>query len=311
MPAASAEKRARQRANKCLQAKSTAEPAVLTAQAPEIISPPAQSTDSTSVFPTSAPLLVNFETFVNLANLDDILRFCNAAASTQEGRNLKLFWDRAFEAGLDQGRTEERDFRDEMYLRGKAQGIKDAEEAASSAEIDLYRHGIEKGRTEERSEWTSVGHGPHCLIPVAALTDKNMQTDFEPPITATPEPPPLAVPPQITCSPPLVWADDAALLPTQILSSPLPTRDFSDLRSSKQNPFSSLQRRLKNRISRGCQSHRYHFNFNSSYPFHHISSNLKPFQPHSHLNWESDPRLFNLSHALRALGWIRAPQVLS
>jgi hypothetical protein len=168
MPAASAEKRARQRANK-LKPSATI-----------------QSTGSTSIQQTSASppsAFMDFETFVELANLDDIIRFCNTVASTQEGRNLKSLWDRAFEAGLDQGRTEERDFRDEMYCRGKAQGIKEAEEAASRAEIDLYYHGTEKGKTEERSEWTSAGHGPHCFAPTAVLSDEIIQTDSEPSIT--------------------------------------------------------------------------------------------------------------------------------
>jgi len=148
MPAASAEKRACQRANKLLKAKSTAEPAILTAQTPEIMSTPAQSTDSTPILQTATPsssTSIDFETFVELADLEDILQFCDAAASTREGRNLKLLWDRAFKAGLNQGQSEERDFRDEMYLRGKAQGVKEAEEAASNAQIDFYRHGIEKG----------------------------------------------------------------------------------------------------------------------------------------------------------------------
>ena len=64
-----------------------------------------------------------------------------------------------------------------MYLRGKAQGIKEAE----AAEIDVYRHGIEKVRTEEKSEWTSAGHGPHCLTSIAILSDQIVQTQSEPP----------------------------------------------------------------------------------------------------------------------------------
>lgn len=188
MPTAS-EKRARQRANKLLKANSVAEPAVLIVQTPETIPSPSQSESSepTPVLPTSSPPphVIDFETFVELADLDDVIRFCNAVASTQEGRNLKLLWDRAFEAGLNQGRSEERDYRDEVYLQGKAQGIKQAEEAASQAEIDLYRHGVVKGGIEERLKWTSAGHGPHCLTPVAILSDASIQTNSEPSITAT------------------------------------------------------------------------------------------------------------------------------
>jgi hypothetical protein len=342
MPATSAKKCARQRANKLLKVKSVTEPAVLIVQTPEIVPPPSQSPISTPVIQTSPsppPTSIDFETFIELADLDDVLRFCEAVATTQ-GRNLKLLWDRAFEAGLDQGRTEERDFRDEMYRRGKAQGTKEAEEAAKRVEIDLYCHGIEKGRFEENLEWTSAGHGLHCFSPITILSDKSIQTDLEPLVTAcdasiqvevdftdnpviplcvdastqTPEPP-LLVPPQMMNSPPLNWADDTSSLPTQIIPSPPSPRDFSDLRSSKQNPFSSLQHRSKRFIRYSHQSHqshrsRSHFNSNSLYSPHRNSS--KPSQryfhtkTYSHLNWESDPRLSDLSRSLKALGWIRA-----
>src|SRR5882762_8372429 len=265
MPAASAEKRARQRANtgKLLKTKPTAEHAVSTAQTPEIMLPSSQPTDSTPIPQSStspSSTSIDFETFVELADLDDVLQFCDAVASTREGRNLKLLWDRAFEAGLDQGRNEERDLRDEMYLRGKAMGIKEAEEAANRTEIDLYSHGIEKGRTEERSEWASAGHGPHCLTPIAILSDQIVQTESEPTVTATcdasiqvqvdinddleisphvnestqtPEPPPPAVPPQMLNLPPLNWADDSN---KSLPITPLPPllhqpRDLSVLRS--------------------------------------------------------------------------------
>jgi hypothetical protein len=145
MPAASAQK--------CANKLSQIKPTTSTTQTPEILPLSAQATDSTpALHPPALPpsTVVDFETFVELADLSDILQFCDVAASTREGRNLKLFWDRAFEAGLNQGRSEERVYRDEMYLQGKAQGIKQAEEAASQAEIDLYRHGIVKGGIEER-----------------------------------------------------------------------------------------------------------------------------------------------------------------
>ena len=100
MPASSSEKRAHQRANKFKSSASSV-------QTPEIIPLPTQTTDpspapvpQTCSSPPSAS--IDFETFIELDDLDDVLRFCNAVASTQ-GRNLKLLWDRAFEAGLNQG----------------------------------------------------------------------------------------------------------------------------------------------------------------------------------------------------------------
>ena len=118
-------------------------------------------------------------------------------------------------------------------------GIKQTEEAADRAAIDFYHYGIEKGKTEERSDWTSKGHGPHCLSPIAILSDQSIQTDLELPTTATCdistqtlEPPTLTVLPQMMTSPPFDWADEAVPLPTQNLTSPLLPRDFSGLCSS-------------------------------------------------------------------------------
>ena len=108
MPAATAKKHACQHANKLKSSTST------TAQAPKIGS---TSIHQTLTSPPSTS--INFKTFVELANLNNIIQFCDVVASTQEGRNLKLLWDRAFEAGLNQGQTDEWDFRDEMYCQGK------------------------------------------------------------------------------------------------------------------------------------------------------------------------------------------------
>lgn len=338
MPAISAKKCTRQCANKLK--KST--------QILKIRPPSDQTTDSTpALHSTASPpsTIINFETFVELTDLNDIRWFCNAAAS--KGRNLKLLWDCAFEAGLNQGWSEERDVRDEMYLRGKAQGIKEVEEAASCAEIDLYCHRIVKGGIEERSKWTSAGHGLHCFSPIAILSDQIIQTDpvitpadssdsnirsaqlhtmvstqtstsshLDISIQAT-EPPPSPSQPQKMTVVPLNWAEDANSLPIIPLSpSPRQPHDLSVLcSSSSSSPFSSLQHHSK------------HFNHYSHQPYHHYShsrSNFKSFhspyhnllyklsqlQFHtkmsSHLNWDSDPWLLDLSRSLKALGWIHA-----
>ena len=125
---------------------------------------------------------IDFEVFITLTDIDNIIQFCNAAVSMWEGWNLKLLWDCAFEVGLDQGqmkwgsRDEERK---EIYFKRKAKGVKEAEAATRNAEIDLYSLGAEKGRTEEWSEWTSTGHGPHCLEPISVLSNATTQTDLE------------------------------------------------------------------------------------------------------------------------------------
>jgi hypothetical protein len=332
MPAASAQKRARQRANKVSQGESTTSPT----QTPEITSPPAQPSDSIPVLQSSAPpssAAIDFETFIKFCDLDDIHRFFDSVASKPEGRNLKLIWDRAFKEGNNKGWSARRDFSDEMYLRGKEMGIKETEEAADRAAIDFYHHGIEKGKTEERSEWTSKGHGPHCLSPIAILDSQGSQTDPEPPTTListqtstishlktsvqASEPPPSPSQPQKVISKPFNWADDTYSpqiipLPTQNLPSPLLARDFSGLRSSNSNPFSSLQHRSKRSNHYSHHSHGRHSRFNSNSFYSPHYNPLKRSQPHfstktySHLNWEYDPRLSDLSRSLKALGWIRA-----
>jgi hypothetical protein len=214
-----------------------------------------------------------------------------------------------------------------MYLEGKARGRKDAEEAARRVDIDLYSHGIEKGRIEEQLVWTSKGHGLHCFSPIAVLsdqivqtdpeqlplaprtTDSMIQTDSSSSVSVSTQTEPLSEPPipTIVASAHFNWADDTASLPTQNMPSSLPPRDLSGLRSSKSNPFSSLQHRAKRftHHSHQCRRHHSRFNFNSFYSPHHNS--FKPTPPHSHLDWESDPQLSDLSRALKALGWVLAP----
>lgn len=128
-----------------------------------------------------------------------------------------------------------------------------------------------------------------------------------------------------TCLRDFDWSQDAESLPiaTAPPSQPRPLshpvrvvntqpRDLSVLRSPSSSPFSSLQHRSKrfNHYSHQPRRRHSHFNFNSSYSPHYNS--FKRSQPHfhtktySHLNWESDPRLSDLSRSLKALGWIRA-----
>ena len=138
-------------------------------------------------------------------------------------------------------------------------------------------------------------------------------------------PHPSPIPDSIrTTSPPptsLNWADDAASLP--ILPSRPPPRDLSILHSSSAKPFSSLQRRNKRSQAHFSQPFRNHKPFpilrqtfsRHRFPPHRFSStssqsfqylNHTPqFSSTSALNWEDDPRLFELSRALNALGWVR------
>ena len=129
------------------------------------------------------------------------------------------------------------------------------------------------------------------------------------------EPPLLAV--QMTDTTHLDWADDVESLFAQP-PPPHQPRDLSSLPSSSPCPFASLQHWSK---CQGSQSHCQR-PFNSEFPYPHPKYNyctsprypkiqnpkFKPVISHqaSCLKWESDPQLFDLSHSLKALGWIRA-----
>jgi hypothetical protein len=118
------------------------------------------------------------------------------------------------------------------------------------------------------------------------------------------------------------WSDDAASIPViPIFPKNQPSRDLSALRTSNPNPFSSLARRnrrsrfpLENRNISGprppFRPHRAppHLPVSQTTTcrrFIPISTPTTPLPPTMALDWESDPRLSDLSQALKALGWIR------
>jgi len=129
----------------------------------------------------------------------------------------------------------------------------------------------------------------------------------------------------------LDWAEDATslpilpLLPTPSAPRRHPPCDLSGLCSSGLNPFGSLQRRSKQShaqiASRFCQTIPFTQSSHSHYrppPLCPLASSPKP-RIHSQaskkmpsisscismLDWDQDPRLSDLSQALKALGWIR------
>jgi hypothetical protein len=108
------------------------------------------------------------------------------------------------------------------------------------------------------------------------------------------------------------WADDSSELPMPSMAPTKQFRDLSGLRSSifSKNPFLSLQRRRqKFNKNRSC-----HFNSMPQYYHHHTFSGPhihfpKTYHQSQHpfsvsLDWDQDPRLSDLSNALKALGWI-------
>ena len=335
MPAATAEKRARQRANKLKSSASSA-------QTPEIVLP----TDSTPILQTSIPP-VDFSFFIQNASIIDVHDFLAMVSATTDGRNLKLLWKCAFEEGRNHGLDEGMFKCSEDYARGLKAGTEMATTYFDAGREQGTEEGVEHGREVERQAWLTSGHDDgqctptskprlftstafqtdNSVIVPAHLIDSNVQTD---PLHATvsestqtptiscldvliqaPEPPSSLSQPQKAIAKPLDWAEDAKSLPiTPIPPSP---RDLSVLRSpSSSSPFSSLQHRSKrfSHYSHQARHHRPNFNFNSFNSPHRNS--YKPSQPYfhtktySHLNWESDPRLSDLSRSLKALGWIRA-----
>jgi hypothetical protein len=122
---------------------------------------------------------------------------------------------------------------------------------------------------------------------------------------------------QKTPFPPLLkcfnWADDAAELPIPSTGPAKQPRDLSGLRSSSfpKNPFSSLQHRHQK-----FNKKRFYFPvITSRYRRYHLSSGSHLHFQNSHhhpchpffvsLDWDQDPRLLDLSNALKALGWVR------
>src|SRR6202522_690687 len=312
MPAASAEKRARQRANKTLRK----ETIFATFQTPDL-------TDSKASEGPASPSPPQSPVPNDITHPASIERLIGLARDSPPNSALGIVWRYAFEEGKEFG-----------YSEGTKMinGLDVNDITRIGVERGIER-GIEIGRDREKRVWDAAGHGNICIMVARPPRGVAVQTvDPRPHSIATVQTvpfethdassqtthPPSPIPdhtPSVAISPspvPLNWADDAASLPTKILPSPLPPRDFSDLRSSKSNPFSSLQRRSKNQGSRARQSRRphSHFNFNSFNSRHHIS--FTPSRSHCHtetyphLNWESDPRLFDLSRSLKALGWIRA-----
>ncbi|KAF8175350.1 hypothetical protein BJ912DRAFT_1075345 [Pholiota molesta] len=156
-----------------------------------------------------------------------------------------------------------------------------------------------------------------------------MQTDMpEPPSSvASPQFLPIAV---ASSDPtPFVWSDEPSevqilLLPivtpssAPTTSTSFPNRDFSDLRSGM-NPWQSLQHRKGRDRRRSTQSLRQRGRQRPTYTTHtyptmhytHIPCtpllNMPydpPPNPPAPLDWHVDPRLFELSHVLKTLGWV-------
>jgi len=275
---------------------------------------------------------VDFRTFIQHTKLDDIEKFLTLVSTTQDSRNLALFWERAYDQGYVEGRedvlSEELDLatqehEHEWMQRGQAVGY---EEGYKKGKEDSPQdHNIEAAHTTAFKEGLRASKAN--LRPTAEVGIQSCTPPMVSSSTQTSPPFLVNVDTQTSVamdSPSLVlpvshldWAEDATslpiapLLPTPSVPRQHAPRDFSGLRSSGLNPFSSLQRRSKQLCGR--TPHFRHQNTPFIRPLQSYRSSPSFFTPSKHtspphisaLNWDQDPRLLNLSQALKALGWIR------
>jgi len=219
-----------------------------------------QNTASTLAQPINSNTPVatfDFSFFIKNAKGTDIFRFLDAVSQTKEAQNLKLLFMRAVSEGKKLGY-------EQGYKKGKEDCLRDLNvDAAYTAAFEEGRH---KGEENEKWLWETLGHtyDQRCMSqqPTPETISIGVQSDlpYVPPIvsssTQTSPPSLVNVDTQTSITtesstqvlPPLDWAEDTTslpILPTPTITPPRPPRDFSGLRSSWPNPFSSLQRRSK------------------------------------------------------------------
>jgi len=203
---------------------------------------------------------VDFRTFIQHAKLDDIEKFLTLVSTTQDGRNLALFWERAYDRGYVEGRedvlseeldlaTQEHEHKwmqhgqavgyEEGYKKGKEDSPQDHDiEAARTA---AFKEGL---RASKANLWPTAKVGiQSCAPPTVSSSTQTSPPSFVNVDTQTSvatDSPSLVLPVSH-----LDWAKDATSLPIPSVPCQHTPRDFSGLRSSGLNPFSSLQRRSK------------------------------------------------------------------
>ncbi|KAJ7225936.1 hypothetical protein GGX14DRAFT_556676 [Mycena pura] len=212
--------------------------------------------------------------------------------------------------GMKEGRTSGlRDGKKEGRQAGKAQGLKEGEligfeRGLSEGKRLGFVAGREFGQKQAAklskplaSEHILVDTGtdslPTELLPasVATYTSAFAQTDAQCDTS----------PPVLSTDPPFIWADEPS--DVHIPNSPrLPPRDFSALRSdsSSSAPFATLRYRAHRTQKSPRGTHR---PATCAPATHRSASRPSTANTGSSLDWDRDPRLFDLSRALRSLGW--------
>lgn len=236
---------------------------------------------------------------------------------------LHDLWEKAVNIGFNYGEENIARVREEGFCEGKiagfAEGIK-SERSKMALEATEVVASHEKALEAERVWGYDVGW-KLCSELQASTQKASMASSTSPSrslcVVAT-QTDPVAVPL-------LDWAEDAEALPivpppVHPSSPPSFQRDLSALSTGAQKPFASLQRRRRRsprahftsppRSSRHIVTstrqqsstpwHALHPKFSSSFPPN--PSGRLPKQ----LDWDRDPRLRDLGHALAALGWVRS-----
>jgi hypothetical protein len=290
------------------------------------------SSDHNPTSATATVSAVDFRTFILRAKLEDIDKFLKLASTTQDGRNLAFFWEQAYGRGYDDGRAdilrEELDMateqlQNEWMQRGRAVGYKEGYKKGK--EDSPQDHDIEAARTaafKEGLQASKANLRPTAEVGIQSCAPPMVSSSAQ---TSSPSHVNVNMQTSVAMDSPspvlpvshLDWAEDATslpiapLLPTPSVPRQHAPRDFSGLRSSGLNPFGSLQRRSKQLCGRTPRFR--HQNTPFIRPLQSYRSSPSFFTPSKHtspphisaLNWDQDPRLLNLSQALKALGWIR------
>jgi len=240
------------------------------------------------------------------------------------GRQAGLAEGRA--AGLREGRQEGRELGSSEGLKegeiigvekGKAEGVKEGLSEGKRLGFVAGREFAEK-QTAKMSEDS---------IPLRILVDVGTDSpavDLSPPTPPSPAPVSASIDPAVppaTSSAPFNWADepDVPRVTNALPCLPLPPRDFSALHSDSTSltPFGTLRYRTyrTHKSSRAPRRSASRATFSRQYPaapapFHHAptaSFASRPFSAASApvLDWDSDPRLSELSRVLRSMGWDR------
>lgn len=318
MPAASADKRARQRVNK-LSHKETA---------PSALVPPAESVET-----TPPPMTTNIASMVCITKNDlDRMHekayrdgFAKGVADATEKLKAKYENDskQAIAEILEQAQERYDEDRVSAFELGHSSGIEDEREYQESVRERQISIGVQVDlpldddlfftptTVEIPLPFTSeIGLQTSPSIPFALLPPPFPSPVFSTPIPIIPivsiEPSTAPVAPQK-----LSWDDDSASLPViPLFKTP---RDFSALRSNNR-PFGTLRNR-KRRCYRTARhipipptrfsSPNTHHHYQQSYPPSQRPKTA-PFLPPA-LDWDQDPRLFELSRVLRSLGWSHSP----